>query len=279
MGQPRWRIEDLPWGRFDRSKVDGDLLAVVKAAALVEYNADDYTAYLCNVFRDDPDFCEAARGWAVEEVQHGVALGRWAELADPGFSLEKAVVRFRALFRVPIDVERSVRGSQSGELIARCMVETATSSFYTALAGRSDEPVLAVIARTIAADELRHYKLFLTHSKRYLERERIGRWQRVRVAMSRIGESEDDELATAYYAANVAEDEPYQHARCCRAYMRQAYGLYRRPDIARGVAMIFKACGLKPHTRLCDLVTGAVWWIVRIRARRLARSMNEPVAV
>jgi enoyl-[acyl-carrier-protein] reductase (NADH) len=35
---------------------------------------------------------------------------------------------------LPLDVTDSVRGSRTSELIARCMVETGTSSYYTALA-------------------------------------------------------------------------------------------------------------------------------------------------
>ena len=59
------------------------MLAAIKAAALVEYNAPDYVAYLKRVFRDQPPkpSLGSSNGGA-EEKQHGVALGRWAELAD-----------------------------------------------------------------------------------------------------------------------------------------------------------------------------------------------------
>ena len=50
---------------------------------MVERNGIDYAVYLGRVFLDDPDFRVASDNWAVEEVQHGDALGRWATLADP----------------------------------------------------------------------------------------------------------------------------------------------------------------------------------------------------
>ena len=50
---------------------------------MVEHNGGDYATYLCNVFHDDPEFQDTANRWAQEEVQHGEALARWAELADP----------------------------------------------------------------------------------------------------------------------------------------------------------------------------------------------------
>ena len=80
-----WTLEDIPWDAFDGSRVDPKIAAVVKAASLVEKNSADYAEYLCNVFPDDPELQKAAKDWAVEEIQHGEALGRWAELADPGF--------------------------------------------------------------------------------------------------------------------------------------------------------------------------------------------------
>jgi len=51
------------------------------------------------------------------------------------------------------------------------MVETGTSSFYTAMSKASKEPVLAEIAHLIAADEFRHYKLFYDTLKSYLQKE------------------------------------------------------------------------------------------------------------
>ena len=265
-----WTLDDIPWERFDPVKVDGDILRIVKAASLVEQNGADYARYLCGVFHDDPDFQQAARLWGAEEVQHGEALGRWAMLADPGFDHRAASERFTAGFRVDLEAERSVRGSRAGELVARCIVETGTSSYYTALAEAAREPVLQAICRRIAADELRHYKLFYSHLKRYLVAENIGVLGRLRVAFGRIGESEDDELAYAYHAANDA-GSPYDRRRATRAYARRAYAVYRRHHVERGVAMAFKAAGLNPQGRLMRWTAGLAWWGMRHRAERLQR--------
>jgi rubrerythrin len=267
-----WTLGDIPWHRFDRAKVDPEILRIVKAASLVEQNGADYATYLCGVFHDDPDFQEVARRWGGEEIQHGQALGRWAMLADPGFSHAAAAERFTRGFRVDLDATRSVRGSRAGELVARCIVETGTSSYYRALAEASAEPVLRAICQRIAADELRHYKLFYTHLKRYLAAEDIGFWGRLRVALGRIGESEDDELAYAYYAANQVA-EPYDRRRCAGAYARRAYALYRRHHVEHGIAMVFKAVGLKPHGRLNLLAARLAWWIMRRRAGHRAQAV------
>jgi hypothetical protein len=266
-----WRIEDIAWGRFDSARVDPAVVPLVKAAAMVERNGTDYAIYLNQVFHDDPDFCQAADYWATEEVQHGDALGRWAMLADPAWDYSAAFERYKAGFSLPLDAEKSVRGSRTGELIARCMVETGTSSYYTALADATAEPVLAQICRHIAADEFRHFKLFYDHMRRYLGRERIGLPRRLAIAAGRIRESEDDELAFAYHCGNEPDSLDYDRQRCSAAYIAGAIGFYRFRHVERGMGMIFKAVGLPPRGRLSDLAAKAMWCLLDWRRRRLSR--------
>jgi hypothetical protein len=265
-----WHVEQIDWDRFDPAKVDPGIVPLVKAAAMVERNGDDYADYLCNVFRDDPDFQRAARNWAVEEVQHGEALGRWATLADPGWDYPAAFARFRKDFRIETEVDASVRGSRTGELIARCMVETGTSSYYTALGEGSEEPVLVEICRLIAADEYRHFKLFYDHMRRYLAREKLSVIERLRIGLGRIGETEDDELALAFHCANRPEGAPYDRKAAIAAYMAKAMGYYRQHHLDRGVGMIFKAVGLPPRGRLSDLSARAAYRFLRFKQKRNA---------
>ncbi len=140
-----WTQNDIPWDRFDASKVDPDILKIVKAASMVEKNGDDYAVYLCNVFSDDEEFQGAARAWAEEEVQHGDVLGRWAEMADASFHFDACFEKFTDGYKLPLDATKSVRGSRAGELVARCIVEVGTSSYYTALGNAAEEPVLQAI--------------------------------------------------------------------------------------------------------------------------------------
>lgn len=264
-----WTHDDIPWDQFDPSKVDPDIVRIVKAASLVEYNGGDYADYLCGVFHDDLEFQQAARQWAKEEVQHGCILAHWAELADPNFSPEESRKRFSDGFRVNVEATQSVRGSRSGELIARCMVETGTSSYYSALRASAEEPVLREICRNIAADELRHWKLFYNHLKRYLDTEQVGFWRRLAIAIGRAREMEDDELSYAFYVANEDISEPYDRRKSYRAYARRAARYYQPDTLERAVAMTFKSIGLRPHGRLNLVASKFVAW----QARRIA---NKP---
>jgi len=268
MNSAHWKVNDLQWDQFEPGKVNPGILKVIKAAALVEYNAHDYATYLQNVFPNDPAFQQASQEWSLEEVQHGEALGRWAERADPTFNFHNAVARYTAGFRVNVNVDRSIRGSQAGELIARCIVETGTSSYYTALGDATEEPVLKDICRKIAADELRHYKLFYDHLKRYLVSEGLTRLERLKISLSRMQESEDDELAYAFFAANAPANATYDRPTYTSAYMLHAYPFYQEKHVERVVAMVFKACGFKPHTVWQGVANKAAWWLMQTKTKK-----------
>jgi rubrerythrin len=281
-----WTLQDIPWGQFKADRVDPEILKLVKAASLVEYNARDYATYLSNIFCDDPEFREAIEQWHKEEVQHGEVLGRWAEMADPTFNFQESFRRFTAGYKIDINAKESIRGSRSGELIARCIVETGTSSYYTALAESCHEPVLKNICQCIAGDELRHYKLFYTYLKKYLDKEHLNTFERVKIGLSRIQESEDDELAYAYfsanadrlprntYAANDNADTSYDRRKFSTEYAARAYHFYRAHHVRKVVTMVFKACGLDTQGWLARTASKIAWagvMINRYNARKRAQ--------
>lgn len=261
-----WNMDaDIPWERFDRSLADDHTVKVIKAAALTEYNASHYTVYLRNVFHDDPAFQDLTYYWADQEVQHGKALGKWSELADPGYDFEAAFAKFTRAYVIPVDKKRSIRGSLQGELLARCLVETGTSSMYSAIADSTCEPVLKILCRKIAADEFRHYKWFYSYMDKVPASERAPLLKRIMVAVGRLREIDDDELAIAFHCANEP-DQPYDLARCNKAYSSRAFSYYRRYHIERAVAMIFKAVGLKPHSWMARLASNYAEGVIQGRA-------------
>lgn len=261
-----WNLDDIHWSLFDPDKVEPGMLAAVKAAALVEYNAPDYVIYLKRVFANaGRETLDAIEQWGREEAQHGQALGRWAEMADPDFKLDQAFIRFRKGYRAPhlaSEESHSVRGSCRGEMIARCVVESGTSSYYSAIRDATEEPVLKDIAGHIAADEYRHYKLFygILHAQAEPE---LSFWTKLRIAIGRVRESDDDELAYAYYCANVPADQeaalPYDRRTYSNASAATSMAIYRRKHIQKLVQMVAKAMGADPHGWLANMM-GAILW-------------------
>ena len=273
----RWTLDDIDWARFDASKVTPDLLKVVKTAAMVERNGGDYAKYLCSVFEGDESFCSVARSWAIEEEQHGLALGKWAELADSSFSLDQSFKTFTSIYQIPTDVSESVRGSRLGELCARCIVETGTSSFYSAIRDAIDEPVLKQICAKIAADEFAHYKLFYTHLERYLKPGFATRWERLKVAITRFRETSDDEIASAYYAGNGAQG-PYNREEANAAYGERTFAFYQHRHVRRAGFMFAQAAGLNPEGWAAKLLTKVLWLVIWHRGRKFRPALTPSAA-
>ena len=222
----RWTLDDIPWERFDRAKVDPDILRIVKAASLVEQNGADYAHYLCNVFADDPGF-----------PGRGAALGRGGDPARPGARPLGGARRsgLRPCRRLRAASPRasacrstrraSVRGSRAGELVARCIVETGTSSYYTALAEADDgagaEGDLPPHRRRRAPP-----LQALPHPSRALSRRASG-WVSGAGCASRSAASPKPRTTSSPSPITrpTSPRGPMTAARAARAYARRAYAL------------------------------------------------------
>lgn len=268
----RWTMDDINWDAFDRDKIDPETVKAVKAASLVEANAPDYVSYLRNVFADNEALQKDIVQWGREEAQHGKALAKWAKLADPSFDFDKAFERFREIQGIQTDAIVSVRGSRAGEMIARCVVESGTSSFYTAIKDTTEEPVLRQIATYLAADEFAHYRLFYESFKKY-QGELPTVWQRLKIAAGRVNEADDDELSGAFYCANYPADSDvaYERKKFADAYQRRALGVYQRKHIDRLISMVAKAGGLKPQGLPVRALSTLAWYGLSFKQRSLMR--------
>ena len=275
--QQGWTLDEVSWSLFSPGAVDATMLAAIKAAALVEFNAPDYVAYLKRVFRNQPpERVTWIDQWGAEERQHGIALGRWAQMADPSFNLDEAFARFRQGYKPTHFAENavdSVRGSRRGEMISRCVVESGTSSYYSAIRDATDEPVLKEISGRISADEYRHYKLFYDVLNKQDEPQ-LGFLKRVWIAIGRVTESNDDELAYAYYCANVPKEQelarPYNRKFYSRLSAKTSMAIYRRKHIQKLVQMVAKAVGADPHGKLADWGEAILWRVMQKKAAAAA---------
>jgi len=255
----RWNLDTIPWDNFDRSRVHSQLLAFARGACLVEFNADTYTDYLCRVFGNDAGLQSQIRTWGEEEKRHGSALRKWVELADPNFDFDHSLSVFRAAYQqLPEDGGDSVRGSMARELVARCMVESGTTSYYSALKDAAEEPVFKEICRLIALDEIRHFNLFRkTLDKKYGPKEKLGFLSRFRVVVGRILETSDEELSFAYRAGNFPDDpiEQDRSREYSDDFMMRVSRLYKPEHYRIIVALTIKVLGIYSSQRLRKLLS------------------------
>jgi hypothetical protein len=174
---PRWHIDDLDFSKLATSAArdDENLFYLAACASFIESGADLYTANLVNYFRDDAEVYDWLRNhWEPEELQHGRALRSYVAHAWPEFEWEGAYRSFLDEYAKLCKVEL-LGPTRALEMASRCVVETGTATYYTALSRCTTEPVLRDLAARIAADEVNHYKYFYRFFRRYRELERVGR--------------------------------------------------------------------------------------------------------
>src|SRR5262249_53419251 len=92
------------------------------------------------------------------------------------------------------------------------------------------------------------------------------RWMRLKTAMTRFKETEDDELASAYHAGNGL-DTPYDRATANIAYSTRTMAFYHQRHVRRAAHMIAQAASLDPAGWLARIVGRARWWIIERRGR------------
>jgi hypothetical protein len=157
----RWRMADIPWHEIQKDRVSPGLLALVREAAFSELTTFSATRRFLHDFADDVELSNWMSVWFYEESKHPQVLMRW--LSHFGQSCDSDFVR-RGRVTAPF------MKSRFGTLVTNVISELVASSTYVSLHRRTAEPVLAHIARNLAADEARHASSFHAFAKRMLER-------------------------------------------------------------------------------------------------------------
>jgi hypothetical protein len=105
-------------------------------------------------------------------------------------------------------------------------------------------------------------------------------WRKLMIAVGRINESDDDELAYAFYCANVPPENeaatPYIRERYVRASFARTAHIYRRHHVRKLVQMVAKAIGADPQSRITEAAAALMWRILRMRAGLIAAKTPAP---
>jgi len=194
-----WTLESLDLDSIDIERIrhNEDLFFLLCSASFVESGSDLYTHNLVDHFAGDEELQTwLSQHWEHEELQHGRALAAYVRKVWPEFDWECGFKAFWDEYGAVCTSEQ-LENSRGLELAARCVVETGTASLYRALNDITDEPVLKQLTNHIKSDEVRHYKHFYQHFRRYREKEGFGRYKVFRAVLRRVNEikSEDSDIA------------------------------------------------------------------------------------
>lgn len=195
----RWRLEDVGYERIDHGLIVGqeELFYLLASASFIETGSDMYTANLAAHYAEHPDVAAWLREhWEHEELQHGKSLELYVRAAWPSFDWQTAFDGFFAEYGALCTME-ALESDRTLEMVARCVVEMGTTTYYQTLQGLSPEPVLTGLLGRIRNDEVGHYKHFLAYFKQLRARRPVSRLQVGRVLVERLRElrSSDSDVA------------------------------------------------------------------------------------
>ena len=171
-----WSLEDIHFDEIDKSLISHDqfLFATLTSASFVEIHSEKYASNLIALFQGDGELTDwLDQVWQRDEVQHGLALKAYVQAVWPEFNWELSYRAFALEYDALCTVDQ-LEQRKALELIARCVVETGTSSFYQAMHNYVREPVLGSIIDRIRTDETSHYRHFRRHFLSYNLAEQHG---------------------------------------------------------------------------------------------------------
>jgi hypothetical protein len=201
----RWHLEDLDFSHIDTPSMQArdDVFLLVCSASFIESGTDTYTRNLVNYFVDDAEVGTWLAGhWEPEELQHGRALKAYVNHVWPEFDWDGAYADFFAEY-AKLCTTDELEPTRGQEMVARCIVEMGTTTYYQALNAVCDEPVLRDLTWHIRTDEVQHYKHFYHYFLKYRERESLGRPQVLAALWRRVAElrQSDADIALRHAAA------------------------------------------------------------------------------
>ena len=172
----RWNMAtDVPWARFDASRLSEEQAQTIKMNAITEWSALAATEMFLRDNQHDSDFSAFMSVWFFEEQKHSLVLLEYLQRFRPDLlptEEELHAVRF------PFDPAPALE-----TLMMHFCGEIRLNHWYRRASEWHTEPVIKQIYELIARDEARHGGAYLQYMKRA-----IGTFgDQARGAFARIG--------------------------------------------------------------------------------------------
>ena len=172
----RWDMEkDIPWDKFDASKLSDEQAKTIKMNAITEWSAMAATEMFLRDNRHDSDFSAFMSVWFFEEQKHSLVLMEYLRKFRPEFSpteKELHAVRFEFDEAPPLET-----------LMMHFCGEIRLNHWYRCASEWHTEPVIKEIYKTISQDEARHGGAYLKYMKKAL----ITDGDKARSAFAKLG--------------------------------------------------------------------------------------------
>ena len=157
----RWEMRThIPFDDIDRSKLTDQWIFDLRQTCLTELSALYATEMFIRDFYADIDFCSFISVWWYEEMKHYLTLRRYLEHVGETFDDDNELPRLRLTFD---------EGPAIETLTMHYVGEQRLAHWYTAFSENAPEPVLRLIFKTLAADELRHAGCYASYLRKAVQ--------------------------------------------------------------------------------------------------------------
>ena len=155
----RWDMaKDIPWDRFDASRLTEEQAQTIKLNAITEWAALPATEMFLRDNRHDSDFCAFMSVWFFEEQKHSLVLMEYLKRFRPELAPTEAElheVRFEFDPAPPLET-----------LMMHFCGEIRLNHWYRRASKWHSEPVIKHIYTTLSQDEARHGGCYLKYMRR-----------------------------------------------------------------------------------------------------------------
>ena len=157
----RWNMEtDVPWDRFDASRLSEDQAQTIKMNAITEWSALPATEMFLRDNRADSDFSAFMSVWFFEEQKHALVLMEYLRRFRPDL-----VPTEEELHAVRFEFDPAPRLET---LMLHFCGEIRLNHWYRRASEWHTEPVIKAIYKLLSQDEARHGGAYLRYMKKYL---------------------------------------------------------------------------------------------------------------
>jgi hypothetical protein len=157
----RWNMEtDVPWDRFDASRLSEDQAQTIKMNAITEWSALPATEMFLRDNRGDSDFSAFMSVWFFEEQKHALVLMEYLRRFRPDL-----VPTEEELHAVRFEFDPAPRLET---LMLHFCGEIRLNHWYRRASEWHTEPVIKAIYKLLSQDEARHGGAYLRYMKKYL---------------------------------------------------------------------------------------------------------------
>jgi hypothetical protein len=202
--QKKWDQTEIKYDLIKKDLIKDDVLVAtwLIIASFIETTAKYGLVELRNSYKSKPEIAGWVHHiWGPEEVHHGSSLMEYIDNVWPEYNIKKCYEEFDKEY-LSIMGYHEFDGNDLVGIFVHCLVEIGTTTFYSTLASKIDEPVLKSILLNSREDEIRHFKYFYKFLGEYTKNKKVSVFKFIIILFKIMIKHKNDSISIAHKYAH-----------------------------------------------------------------------------